>query len=187
MYGRFPSHLILSHSDSCTNDKCVEGCPVRLMDEQSGQSTSKKLKTRGNTSTTDVIYGKYAQRSLVSHNDQGGASRYFQNFDVNDDQEQQIDPFLYAAKASKRERNAGCDNSNNHPTVKSQALMRYLVKLITPEYGTCLDPFMGSGSTIVAAVTEGFDYIGIEKEADYFLIAQARIAHAHKVSNDKNK
>jgi len=66
---------------------------------------------------------------------------------------------------------------NSHPTVKPIALMRYLVRLITPLGGTVLDPFTGSGSTGCAAVLEGFDFIGIEREAAYVEIARRRIAH----------
>lgn len=64
---------------------------------------------------------------------------------------------------------------NNHPTVKPHALMRYLCRLVTPPGGTVLDPFMGSGSTGKAAIAEGFKFIGIEREAEYFAIANARI------------
>ena len=64
---------------------------------------------------------------------------------------------------------------NTHPTVKPQELMKYLCRLVTPKGGTVLDPFMGSGSTGMAAKDEGFDFIGIEKEKEYFEIASARI------------
>ena len=67
---------------------------------------------------------------------------------------------------------------NNHPTVKPTDLMRYLCRLVTPAGGVVLDPFMGSGSTGKAAVLEGFRFIGIERESDYFDIARARIAAA---------
>jgi site-specific DNA-methyltransferase (adenine-specific) len=68
--------------------------------------------------------------------------------------------------------------TNHHPTVKSQALMRWLVRLVTPPGGVVLDPFMGSGSTGVAALSEGFGFVGIERDADYFKIAERRIADA---------
>jgi len=121
--------------------------------------------------------------------------------------------FFYCAKASKSERNKGCEDlenkpfagsnqaiaelkrgnteftkenassgyssvkmiKNNHPTVKPIALMRYLCRLITPKGGTVLDPYAGSGSTLVGAKVEGFDAIGIERESDYCKIAQARV------------
>lgn len=86
--------------------------------------------------------------------DTGGASRFF-----------------YVAKASKRERGEG----NVHPTVKPIRLIEYLIKLITPPNGTVLDPFMGSGSTGVAAKNLGFEFIGIELNDEYCEIAQKRI------------
>ena len=67
------------------------------------------------------------------------------------------------------------ERKNTHPTVKPQELMKYLCRLVTPKGGTVLDPFMGSGSTGMAAKDEGFDFIGIEKEQEYFDIANARI------------
>ena len=69
---------------------------------------------------------------------------------------------------------------NHHPTVKPTDLMRYLCRLVTPPGGTVLDPFTGSGSTGKAAVLEGFNFIGIEREAEYVPIAEARIAEAQK-------
>ena len=113
--------------------------------------------------------------------------------------------FFYCAKASRTDRNEGCENlplmqsgmvsntsgqhitrrdgnapgpaANNHPTVKPTALMQYLCRLITPPNGTILDPFMGSGSTGKAALKEGFKFVGIEldEEHGYFDIAYARI------------
>ena len=67
---------------------------------------------------------------------------------------------------------------NIHSTVKPTALMRYLVRLVTPPGGVVLDPFMGSGSTGKAAALEGFDFIGIELDAEYLEIARRRIEHA---------
>jgi hypothetical protein len=82
--------------------------------------------------------------------------------------------FFYCAKASKADRDA----DNNHPTVKPTALMRYLCRLVTPPGGIVLDPFMGSGSTGKAAMLEGFQFIGIEREEEYIKIAKARIDNA---------
>ena len=86
--------------------------------------------------------------------------------------------FFYCAKASKSERNAGLENQNFHPTVKPIALMRYLVKLVTPPNGTVLDPFLGSGTTAVAAILEGFNWMGCEMTEDYWPIIEARVAWA---------
>jgi DNA modification methylase len=82
--------------------------------------------------------------------------------------------FFYCAKASKADR----DEDNHHPTVKPTDLMRYLCRLVTPPGGTVLDPFCGSGSTGKAATLEGFNFIGIEREAEYVAIAERRIEHA---------
>lgn len=81
--------------------------------------------------------------------------------------------FFYCAKAGKKDRGDG----NTHPTVKPTDLMAYLCRLVTPPGGVVLDPFMGSGSTGKAAVREGFRFIGIEMDAEYLAIAEARIAH----------
>jgi site-specific DNA-methyltransferase (adenine-specific) len=109
--------------------------------------------------------------------------------------------FFYCAKASKRDRDEGLEGfalrapdhgkgnaagglqvsnskhprANIHPTVKPTDLMRYLCRLVTPPGGVVLDPFMGSGSTGKAALLEGFQFIGIEREAEYLKIASARI------------
>lgn len=81
--------------------------------------------------------------------------------------------FFYCAKANKKDR-----GDNNHPTVKPTELMRYLCRLITPPGGTVLDPFMGSGSTGKAALLEGFNFVGIEKDPGYYAIAERRVAAA---------
>ena len=111
--------------------------------------------------------------------------------------------FFYCAKASRSEREAGMGEAperpmlwsagtknpgsfqsenthraarNNHPCVKPLALMIYLCRLITPPAGTILDPFMGSGTTGMAARAEGFRFIGIDKEKEYCDIAERRIS-----------
>ena len=84
--------------------------------------------------------------------------------------------FFYCPKVSKSERGV----NNNHPTVKPIKLMEYLCRLVTPKGGIVLDPFMGSGTTIMAAKNGGFKYIGIEKEKEYFEIANSRIDNQPK-------
>ena len=79
--------------------------------------------------------------------------------------------FFYCIKPSRDERGAG----NHHPTVKPVGLMRYLGRMITPACGTLLDCFLGSGTTGVAAVQEGFRFIGIDRTAEYVEISAARI------------
>jgi len=117
--------------------------------------------------------------------------------------------FFYSAKASKSDRDEGLEQflakkivtfqtgggasgnasslsagrnteyKNNHPTVKPTDLMKYLVKLVTQKGGIVLDPFMGSGTTGKACGFEGYKFIGIERDKDYFEIAQARVEHAY--------
>jgi len=88
---------------------------------------------------------------------------------------------LGAVEGNPRKPNTGYIQKiqNFHPTVKPISLMRYLVRLITPPNGICLDLFMGSGTTGIAANKEGFSFIGIEKEKEYFEIAEKRI-NTHK-------
>jgi site-specific DNA-methyltransferase (adenine-specific) len=107
-------------------------------------------------SAENQIYGKHNgyQNPKQYAGDSGSAARFF-----------------YCAKASKRDR--GTDNT--HPTVKPTDLMRYLCRLVTPPGGVVLDPFMGSGSTGKAANLEGFRFIGVERDRDYMLIAEARV------------
>ncbi len=84
--------------------------------------------------------------------------------------------FFYCPKANKKDRG----DNNAHPTVKPTELMRYLCRLVTPQGGVVLDPFMGSGSTGKAAIAEGFGFVGIELNEEYFEIACARIEAAFK-------
>jgi len=77
----------------------------------------------------------------------------------------------YAGTSGQRSR------ANIHPTVKPIDLMRYLCRLITPEGGTILEPFAGSGTTLIAAHLEGYNFIGIEREAEYVEIIRARLKH----------
>ena len=88
--------------------------------------------------------------------------------------------FFYCAKASKREKGEG----NTHPTVKPIALMEYLVKLVSPKGAKVMDPFMGSGSTGIAALNLGRNFIGIEKEPEYFNIAKGRIEGVFQKTNN---
>lgn len=111
--------------------------------------------------------------------------------------------FFYCAKASTSERHMGCENpgaqfthgstprqhengskekrGNHHPTVKPISLMAHIIRLVTPPGGVILDPFMGSGSTGLASVYLGFDFIGIEREPDYFDISFCRITYVRKM------
>jgi DNA modification methylase len=107
----------------------------------------------------------------VVDNSRGSASRFFAGLGWGDVDE---GSFLYCAKAGKRERNVG-DTDNRHPTVKPIALMRWLVRLVTPPDGTVLDPFLGSGTTAVAATLEGVKWVGCEMTEDYWSIIEGRV------------
>jgi len=91
--------------------------------------------------------------------------------------------FFYCAKASKADRDEGCEG-NHHPTVKPTDLMRYLCRLVTPPGGLVLDPFTGSGSTGKAALLEGFRFVGVELSEDYAAIARARLDAACAKSSE---
>ena len=97
----------------------------------------------------------------------GGASRFFKTFHPESEGSQ----FMYCPKASKKDRG----EFNNHATVKNTRLMEYLIRLITPAGGTVIDPFAGSGSTLVAAKRGGWKYVGIELDPHYVEIANRRL------------
>jgi site-specific DNA-methyltransferase (adenine-specific) len=181
VFGRWPANLIHDGSDEvvglfpetrASNARLPTG--KHVYGHPDGR-TSAAMRT---SSTIDTM--------LRGHNDAGGsAARFF-----------------YCPKASKAEREAGLEEMeekpagslkmrtdahaikngmntepqrNHHPTVKPTDLMRYLCRLVTPPNGTILDPFTGSGSTGVAALREGFKFIGIELNPEYAKIAQNRI------------
>jgi DNA modification methylase len=145
--GRWPANLIHDGSDEVVG-----------LFPQTGVSKG------GNSSQINVGSGRYnwnngeTQKSPdgvdPGYGDSGSAARFF-----------------YCPKASKSERGI----ENNHPTIKPIRLMQYLCRLITPPKGMVLDPFMGSGSTGKAALLEGFGFIGIEMDENYFHIAEKRI------------
>ena len=132
-----------------------------LLDQQSGTLKSGANPARRGSAKFKTCYGEFkGQESCTVHRgaNSGGASRFF-----------------YCAKASKNER---CGSL--HPTVKPLALMRYLCRLVTPPGGLILDPFLGSGTTAVAAVHEGFHYLGFEINPAYCADAERRIAEARR-------
>jgi len=181
--GRFPANLI--HDGS---DEVLELFPYTKSGSINGTYNNTIMaQSNGNRNGKPI--------HLEFTGDEGSAARFF-----------------YCAKASRTERNAGCEDLtpkqrdksrnvnqpsmnggegnpynrgvkpvfNHHPTVKPIALMRYLVRLVTPPKGIVLDPFCGSGSTGVAAVLEGFRFIGIDISEEYCEIAKHRIDYAIK-------
>lgn len=184
--GRWPANFTLTHAPEC-NGHCVEGCPVRLLDEQSGELG-------------------------VSS---GGASRFFYNATWSHEVLEQIEgaPVVgYYAKASRKERNAGAEelpaqewidgaavanrdirpnraNPNPHPSVKPIALTKWLAGLLLPpaQYGPrrLLNPFGGSGSEAIGGILAGWEEVHlIEMDTDegYVDIEDARLTWWHNMS-----
>lgn len=193
--GRWPANIIHDGSDEVL--AVFPNAPGQLADASTTAPSEKTSHVYGRMRREGEASADSENRGAVGFNmrpgmrrlDAGSAARFF-----------------YCAKASRADRNDGCDalpdtvggmNSNtsgqhitrrdgwqpepvknNHPTVKPTDLMRYLCRLITPPGGIVLDPFMGSGSTGKAAILEGFRFIGIDMTPEYVAIAKARIEHA---------
>jgi len=160
--GRFPANVILDRANA------------GRLDQQSGTSASQRStrKKAGETVGNGVTLNRYHMNedNVGGYADQGGASRFFhvaENLDNLDA------PFKYCPKAPKSER-PNVDGVQ-HPTVKPLAVMRWLVRLLTPPDGTVLDPFAGSGTTIEAALLEEFNAVGVEAHAPFIPLIQARI------------
>jgi site-specific DNA-methyltransferase (adenine-specific) len=173
--GRYPANLI--HDGS---EEVLELFP---------DTKPSKANPRNNSEFKSFSKGKEKAHITQGHEDDGGsAARFF-----------------YCAKASVSEKEEGLDSledsvlnrvnpggiendpkwaprirKNSHPTVKPVKLMSYLCKLVTPVGGTVLDPFMGSGTTGIAAVKGGFGFMGIELDSHFFEIAKKRIEHHGK-------
>jgi site-specific DNA-methyltransferase (adenine-specific) len=170
----------------------VPGGAAALLDAQSGESTSPKSVTRGGK--RGLSFGMNRQDAVPCPGDSGGASRFFYCAKASrSEREAGLEALSKRSGADAVERVEGSAGTkspragagrtastvaNFHPTVKPVALMRWLVRLATPKGGVVLDPFMGSGSTGIAAKLEGFDFLGIDLDPDYVRIAQARIDHA---------
>ena len=171
--GRWPANVLLDEAAAA------------MLDATAGQSVSRIGQPRGAGSGDG--WGMTA--TGAEYADSGGPSRFF-----------------YTAKASRSEREAGLEGMalqhrgdgrdpdlqsanmpaqratarrNDHPTVKPVDLMRWLCRLVTPPGGLILDPFLGSGTTAMAALDEGFRVIGIDREERYITIARHRILHRH--------
>ena len=173
--GRWPANVVHDGSEE-----------VMEAFDHAGERRGATSNSRGHTGAFD--FGTAERQPGL--NDNGSAARFF-----------------YCAKTSRTDRNEGLEGfgeklsgmrntvgrhltqgngggpakaRNNHPTVKPTDLMRWLCRLVTPPGGIVLDPFVGSGSTGKAAILEGFQFVGIEREAEYCEIARARLAHAEQ-------
>jgi DNA modification methylase len=157
--GRWPTNALLGHGPDCIDGgNCQTGCPVAEMDVQSGITGSN---ARANKGRGMGYHGADGERGSWAGGDSGGASRFFP-------------VFRYEAKAPASERPRLADGTA-HTTVKPLALMRWLVRLVTPPGGTVLDPFAGSGATLEACRLESFHSIGIEKDPAHAELCTVRL------------
>jgi DNA modification methylase len=187
--GRWPANVLL---DEVAAD---------ALDDQTEYLHGAGAARDGSTAVVSENYGATSyemppNRNMRRLGDKGGASRFY-----------------YVAKPSRAERELGCENltarrrddsrkegnpggdnprnrglqprGNFHPTVKPVALMRWLVRLVAPPGGTVLDPFTGSGTTGMACALERVAFIGIEREAEYVEIINARIAAAQMLADEE--
>jgi site-specific DNA-methyltransferase (adenine-specific) len=183
--GRFPANIILDE---------IAG---EILDEQSGniKSTGSVRKKENEYDGTSYKGKNELGRSSNPYaGENGGASRFFYQAKVSKKERNMgLDNFeekqkIYFSKKSRMKEQGTEEDEpsdgmerftsiqkNNHPTVKPVSLMAYLCRLITPPNGIILDPFMGSGSTGIAAQLEGFRFVGMEMDEDYFKIAETRI------------
>lgn len=184
--GRWPANIIHDGSDEV----------IAAFPDAKGQQG--KVRNDG-SDNGNKVFGKL--KNVVSNPEPRtesatSAARFFYCAKVSkSDRDAGMDRFIVASASEmtggRAEGSVGINNpragagrtsgaKNTHPTVKPVDLMRYLCRLVTPAGGTVLDPFMGSGSTGKAAITEGFRFIGIEMDPDHLVTAAARIGHAVK-------
>ena len=183
--GRFPANTILTYDETDFDEVCG-GFP--------NTKGNGNIRHNNNNDKNYNCYSNYGNCDTKGYDNSGSASRYF-----------------YCAKASKKDRDEGLDDfeeidggsyqfrqdgsldgkipvrKNTHPTVKPTELMQYLVRLVTPNGGTILDPFNGSGSTGKAVMYENkernknYKYIGIELTEEYLPISKARIEYVYNL------
>jgi DNA modification methylase len=153
--GRWPANVVLDEA------------AAEMLDAQSGeQRSTPSMRGERHGSIYGGGNGPSGPSTIRGHDDTGGASRFF-----------------YTAKASRADRSTNGAN-NTHPTVKPTNLMRWLIRMVTPPGGVVLDPFAGSGTTLVAARAEGVRCIGIERENEYAQIIVARLSQLSLLSDD---
>jgi site-specific DNA-methyltransferase (adenine-specific) len=186
--GRWPANVIF--------DEVTAG----LLDEQSGDRPGGQFPAkRGNSVNTAFASGQETAGGARGMGDSGGASRFFyvakaSKRDRNEGLEE-LEATSAGEMVDRVEGSAGMDSpragagrtsgaKNFHPTVKPTALMRYLIKLVTPPGGVVLDPFTGSGSTGKAALLDGFQFVGVELTEEYLPIIEGRLRWASEQVED---
>jgi site-specific DNA-methyltransferase (adenine-specific) len=198
--GRFPSNLLLGHHPECIEKEdqkweCHKDCVCNKFPfSTSGSLDEDNIPVHGS-----YIFGSKPRCTKNTYKSScGSANRFFKQFEFPQKDIEEI--MFYASKANRKDRNEGLEDpgfqfvhgntlrkventntvGNTHVSVKPTNLMRYLCKLVTQPNGKILDPFMGSGSTLKAAILEGYDCVGIEMDKTYFEIAEKRIEHTVK-------
>jgi 16S rRNA G966 N2-methylase RsmD len=186
--GRWPANLIHDGSDEVL---------AAFPNTASGKGNTKKSSASDTNGNQGAAYGgesRPAGTEMISYGDKGSAARFFYCAKASPSDRNEGCEGLPAVSAGemtggRKEGSAGLNNpragagrtgggKNFWPTVKPTALMRYLVKLVTPEGGKVLDPFCGSGSTGKAAALEGYDAVLIDLDADAIMLTEARVSHA---------
>jgi site-specific DNA-methyltransferase (adenine-specific) len=179
--GRWPPNLLLCHAPGCCKGEaegewaCVEGCPVAAMEAQAGAGQARFFPQFEADADDGIGVAPYLCPKASRAEREAGCEAL---------------PGRTGAEATHREEGTAAMDSprtgagrtagevkNWHPTVKPVGVMRWLCRLLVAPGGRVLDPFMGSGTTGIAAVLEGFDFTGIEMDEGHMRIAEARIAH----------
>ena len=201
--GRYPAQTYCDDEAAKVLDR--QSGILKTGEKKDTHKINRTLDENGNYESPNGCYGKFKARNVNSPASTGGCSRILHrcNYDLND-----YDIYHYCPKVSNKERNEGCEmlekkraelrtdaaaglwkdsnppQKNHHPTVKPIALLKKIIALFkTPNPLHVFDPFMGSGSMGIACIELGVSYTGVELDAEYYTIAQTRLAH----HNTKNK
>jgi DNA modification methylase len=182
---------------------CVDGCPIRALDAVSGvrRNGGRNAGIPYKASISGLVHSTDRAEGTHFAGDTGTASRFFTRFDPpftyaakasSSERHRALDDFYWAkddSRESKHRRITRAEwealaeheraRGNIHPTVKSEALMKWLISLITDPGDTVLDLFAGTGSTAVAAAATGRAFVGVERNEDYHAIALARCVAAY--------
>jgi site-specific DNA-methyltransferase (adenine-specific) len=176
--GRWPANVVLDEASA------------EIVDDQSGVT---KSGAAGKNASSGFPGGGYDGDYTVPYGDTGGASRFFyvakaskrdRNEGLEDLEDGRVGSFngnvdeTPGRKIGANPDRPNLPGKNTHPTVKPTALMRYLIKLVTPEGGVVLDPFTGAGSTGKAALLDGFQFVGVELTEEYLPIIEGRLRWA---------
>ena len=199
--GRWPANVIHDGSDevlAAFPDAPGQCADIKFDAEERKTQNIYGVMKRGQEPSVERVYKDaggtdFAMKPGARRQDAGSAARFFYCAKASKEEREAgcadlaAQPLAYGNQAQAEVKRGNLDHKgnsgmntvkmrgNNHPTVKPIALMRYLCRLVTPPGGTVLDCFMGSGSTGIAALQEGFDFIGIEVNPEYVEIARRRI------------